>query len=51
MTNREWLKTLTTEEFVIWLLYDEHFDQTGKLVEPTPRFSSIKRLITERRTR
>ena len=48
MTNRDWLNTLTVEEFVIWLVCDEVFDpKMGKLVEPMPRFPSMKRLITE----
>ena len=45
MTNREWLESLTNDEFVTWLLYDEWFNpETDKMVEPTPRLSSIKRM-------
>lgn len=45
ITNRKWLQTLTVDEFVRWLLYDECFDpETCEMVEPTPRLASIKRM-------
>ena len=45
MTNRKWLESLTDDEFVVWLLYDEWFNpETDKMKEPTPRLSSIKRM-------
>lgn len=47
MTNREWLNTLATEEFIAWLLYDEYFDlETCKTAEPTPKLSTIKKMGT-----
>lgn len=43
MTNREWLWTLTTEEFVTWLVCDEEYDRKAmKPKSPTPRLSTIK---------
>lgn len=43
MTNREWLNTLTVEEFVAWLVCDEEFDRKArKPKSPTPRLSTIK---------
>ena len=45
MRNREWLHTLTDDEFIVWLLYDEYFNpEMDKMAEPTPRLSTIKRM-------
>ena len=43
MTNREWLESLTNEEFVTWLVCDEEYDRKAmKPKQPTPRLSTIK---------
>lgn len=47
MTNREWLESLTDDEFVEWLVGSEDFDQkTMELRPPTPKLETIKRAST-----
>lgn len=48
MTNREWLNSLTDEEFAQWLLGTEIFDEKQyKNLEPTPKLKTLKYLSTE----
>lgn len=50
MTNREWLNTLSNEDFVKWCLNEENTiirpsytaDKMYKICEPTPKLETIK---------
>lgn len=45
MTNREWLESLSDEEFAIWLAKDEEIipvDGGFLCAEPTPRLKTLK---------
>ena len=48
MTNREWLNTLSDEDFVSWLLDDERVKdyQTYEVMQPTPKLETLKRTAT-----
>ena len=44
MTNREWLATLSTEDFAKWVCIPEEpvGNDWTNLAQPTPRFESLK---------
>lgn len=43
MTNREWLESLTDEEFVAWLVFDEYINNnTMEPIPPTPKLYTLK---------
>jgi len=43
MTNREWLNSLTDEDFIKWLIDSETFDEkTYKCFEPSPKYDTLK---------
>lgn len=47
MTNREWLESLSDEEFVTWLTQDEELvpsedGDTFISAQPSPRFRTLK---------
>ena len=43
MTNREWLNSLSDEDFVKWLTENEIFDEKAyKCLEPTPKYDTLK---------
>ena len=42
MTNREWLNTLSDDEFISWLLEsDHHVSQNGKFEQPFPKLQTV----------
>ena len=45
MTNREWLESLTKEEFVSWLLDGEIYIE-NKFLNPSPKLKTLKFLST-----
>ena len=54
MTNREWLATLSDEDFAAWLLQDEVIDFTHTIdnhiyetKQPSPRMRTIALLSTD----
>ena len=50
MTNREWLNTLSNEDFAKWCLSEECFEWLGgyktKIIEPTPKLETLRRNYT-----
>lgn len=47
MTNREWLNTLTDEEFTDWLINDEYangevIDGIMQMTQPSPKLKTLK---------
>ena len=42
MTNREWLATLSDEEFAYWCLFDSELDNNLKPIQPYPTLNTIK---------
>lgn len=47
MTNREWLSTLSDEDFAIWCIFGDEIDLKNDIVkQPFPRLESLKRGYT-----
>ena len=47
MTNREWLSTLSDEDFAKWCIFGNEINlNNGTVKEPFPRLESIKRGCT-----
>ena len=43
MTNREWLNSLSDDDFAVWCIEGEEFNfQTTKCEQPTPRLYTIR---------
>ena len=47
MTNREWLNSLSDDDFAVWCIEAEVFNyKTAKCEPPTPRLDNIRFLYT-----
>ena len=50
MTNREWLNSLSNEDFVEWLIYDEVWEASDgciKIYQPHPKLGTLRRSSTQ----
>lgn len=51
MTNREWLESLSDEDFTTWLLQPDEWDWRNRVnYEPTPRLETLKYASTQATT-
>lgn len=41
MTNREWLNSLSNEDFIKWLLDKDQYNEYMQAIEPRPRLHTL----------